>query len=279
MLDQEISKEEMLEAINRSGYLLESEIANMLAKLGYFTETNGITIDTSTGKSREIDLVAEYWEYIQKHGDIHATSCIKYIFEIKNNNQPLVLLTKYENSPYTEPYTYFKEAHTTPKEIKEPTGNYISYYDELFEQQNHIYFTQYCSFQRKKAGKENELMACHPEMLHSGLLKICQYCEEQVEFWGDWEQDKFFRKFLYLPVLILNNDLYELEVGKDDNVSIKQTDVSRLIFNYHFREMPRSAIVYVVTKNALKTFLEDMLTLQRNIEDKMYLIINETKKK
>ena len=180
MLDQEISKEEMLEAISRSGYLLESEIASMLTKLGYFTETNGIIIDSTSGKGRELDLVAEYYEYSQKHEDIHATACIKYVFEIKNNNQPLVLLTRYESSPYTEPYTYYKEAHTSPKEIEEPTDSYISFYEELFEQQNHKFFTQYCSFQRKKKGKEDELMACHPEMLHSGLLKICQYCEEEA---------------------------------------------------------------------------------------------------
>lgn len=277
MLDQEISKEEMLEAISRSGYLLESEIASMLSKEGYFTETNGIIIDTSTGKSRELDLIAEYHEYSQKYNDLHATSCIKYVFEIKNNNQPLVLLTKYESSPYTDPFTYFKEAHTTPAEIKEPMGRYFSYYDELFGEQNHNFFTQYCSFQRKKTGKENELMACHPEMLHSGLLKICQYCEDQAEFWEDREKDKFYRKFLFLPVVILNDDLYELELDLKDNVSMKSTDVSRLVFNYHFKEMPRSSVVYVVTKKALQRFLEEMLALQRNIENRMYTTIIENK--
>jgi hypothetical protein len=56
----EITKEEMLEALNRSGYLMESEIASMLAEFGFFIETNQVIEDKFTGKSREIDLLAEY---------------------------------------------------------------------------------------------------------------------------------------------------------------------------------------------------------------------------
>ncbi len=75
MQNQEYSKEEMLEAINRSGYLLESEIASTLAQKGYFTESNSIIIDVATGKGRELDLIAEYYEYNQNTTDRHRCIC------------------------------------------------------------------------------------------------------------------------------------------------------------------------------------------------------------
>lgn len=58
-----ITTKEMLDALNRSGYLLESEISRILDDAGFFIESNQVVEDPITGKSREIDLVAEYYVY------------------------------------------------------------------------------------------------------------------------------------------------------------------------------------------------------------------------
>ena len=78
----EISKSEMLEALKRSGYLLESEISAFLANQGFFVETNQVIEDPITGKSREIDLIAEYYEYKQDRSSYKCASGIKFVFEI-----------------------------------------------------------------------------------------------------------------------------------------------------------------------------------------------------
>ena len=56
-LDFKITEEEMLAALSRSGYLLESEVSAALTNLGFFIETNQVIQDPETGKSREIDLL------------------------------------------------------------------------------------------------------------------------------------------------------------------------------------------------------------------------------
>jgi hypothetical protein len=53
-----ITKKEMLDALGRSGYLLESEIAKTLSHAGFFIESNQVIEDPITGKNREIDLIS-----------------------------------------------------------------------------------------------------------------------------------------------------------------------------------------------------------------------------
>ncbi len=55
--------DEMIDAIKRSGYLLESLISKYLSQSGFFVESNQVIVDPYTGKSREIDLVAEYHDW------------------------------------------------------------------------------------------------------------------------------------------------------------------------------------------------------------------------
>ena len=98
----EITEQEILESLERSGYLLESEVAKMLSERGFFIESNQVIEDQYSGKSREIDLTAEYYNYKKENVGFKTASKIRFVFEIKNNLFPIVLLTKWEFSPYIE---------------------------------------------------------------------------------------------------------------------------------------------------------------------------------
>ena len=103
-----IEKSEMMDTLNRSGYLLESEISTFLANQGFFVETNQVIEDPVTGKSREIDLIAEYYEYKKERSSYKCASKIHFVFEIKNNVSPLVLLTQFSFSPNIEDWMGLK---------------------------------------------------------------------------------------------------------------------------------------------------------------------------
>lgn len=267
----DITKEEMLEALNRSGYLMESEISSMLTEFGFFIESNQVIEDKSTGKSREIDLIAEYYNYKEQNLGYKVASKIKFIFEIKNNLFPIVLLTKWEFSPNIEDCTGLKEALTIPDKLKYDW--YDSYYKRLIQNNNRIY-TQYCSFQKKKAN--DELMALHPDNIHEGLSKITQYSEEMVKFYDkdllyertdtDYK-DEYFRHFLFMPVLLINDELFELHDNK-----LQQVDSSVLVYNYHFDKEPKMAYVFVVTKKGFPKFIERMVKIDEEIEEIMIRI-------
>lgn len=262
----DLSNEELLDAIKRSGYLLESEISHMLSEAGFFVETNQPLLDPLTGKSRELDLQAEYFDNNNPNFGNKVCSKINFVFEIKNNIYPLVLMTKHEFSPNIEMWDALKQSITIPDEVK--GGNVPSYYESLIESNDANIFTQYCSFSEKK-DKSKELMACHPEALHSGFSKIVQHCDDMVGTWGEGMADEYFRVFLWLPILLINDGLYELDIESNDQPTLNKVEWSKLIFNYHRGEIQKNAIIYVVTKHSLKKFLIEMLETGKTIETQM----------
>jgi hypothetical protein len=272
-----ISKDDLIEAIKRSGYLLESEIANTLAISDFFIESNQVIEDPITGKSREIDLIAEYRSYgsgvLGKYG---ACAKIKFVFEIKNNIYPLVLMTKFEFSPNIEIWESTKEIQTVPEGIT--CSSTDSFYGILLTNDEPI-FTQYCSFDEKKGSKNKELLATHPEQVYTGLSKITQYCEEAVESWENIEEQvEYYRRFLYMPVLLINDDLFELEVIHGNDPILHKVEESKLVFNYYYKKNPRIATVWVVTKEGFKGFINKMIEAEGKLEAEMITIINKKDK-
>jgi hypothetical protein len=53
----EFSENEIIDALQRSGYLFESEISQYLSQSGFFVESNQVILDPITRKNRELDLI------------------------------------------------------------------------------------------------------------------------------------------------------------------------------------------------------------------------------
>lgn len=262
----EISKEEMLEALSRSGYLLEAEIANELSNLGFFVETNLVIEDPLTRKSREVDIVAEYYDRDAPLHDLECKAKIEYAFEVKNNSFPLVLLNEFNFTPRVEDWVGLKEIITIPQDLK--YDQYENFYKELIEKKRGCIFSQYCSFHKKK--QNDELMALHPDNIHSGLAKIIQYCDESVDRWAqdigieNEHNERYLRHFLYMPVLLIQDDLYELK-----NENLVKVDSSILVTNYHQKQEPSMAYVFIVTRKGFTRFINESIDLERRIDEKL----------
>jgi len=256
----DFNEEKILDALQRSGYLFESEISKKLTDNSFFVESNAVIIDKYSRKSREIDLIAEYHNFQKTNHEDRCSCTIKFVFEIKNTNSPLLLLTEYQHSPIVEAWDVFKELLTIP--------SHLSYYNDkirenLLDNDESLY-TQYCSFQEKKGSKE--LMALHPDNIHSGLQKIVQYCEEHVRYeHGDTD---YLRHFIYLPVLLISEDLYELKI-EDSIPKIYKTEEASLIYNYHQDDEPKACLIKIITKNGFNDFMQKMLLYEKQIEEDM----------
>jgi hypothetical protein len=273
--DSTIKTGEMLGAISRSGYLLESQISELLTSMKFFVETNQSIQDPSTGKSREIDLLAEYYEYQENNNGVLAK--IKFVFEAKNNPYPMVMITELKPTPNIEPWEAFREVITETENSKR-----LSIDDRFFGKLNGYdvggIFTQYCSFKRKKdSGNNSELMAWHPDEFHEALMKIVQYCDDQVESWEDRTVGKWFRDILYLPVLVLGGSLYELTFDKKGKHRLKKVETSKLWYNYHWKDEYKSVLIWVVTQKGLSKFITNMIKVEREIEQEMITIIAKHK--
>jgi len=262
----EFDEEKILDALNRSGYLFESEISKKLTNKGYFVESNKVIVDPITGKNREIDLIAQFDDIHKRDYTSKCSAKINFIFEIKNTSSPILLLTEYQNSINDEIWNSIKEFITIPDGLE-----YFNHeIDDRLIYNNISLYTQYCSFQEKK--NSNELMALHPDNIHSGIQKITQYCEEQIEYYQSKDNDAsddYLRHWIYLPILLISKDLYELKIDDENIPRISKTEQSSLIYNYHYDNKPTSCIIKVVTKNGFEEFMSSMITFQDDIEKNM----------
>lgn len=260
------NENEMLEALGRSGYLLESQISKILSEAGFFIRTNQMIKDPITGKNREVDLIAEYYEHRPRRSENKCCSQIHFVFEIKNTSAPLVLLTDFKYSPQIDDWYGLKERMTIPKGLS--YDPFDAFYEQIIHKDKFSIFTQYCSFQKKKANEE--LMALHPDNIHEGLSKITQYCEEQIEE-REYEEEAngYLRHFLYIPILLIRDDLFELHYDDNKKLSLKRVESSILVYNYLKNDQPEMAYVFVVTKKGFDIFMKDMLELENKIELEM----------
>ncbi|MFC1685327.1 hypothetical protein ACFL0R_07670 [Pseudomonadota bacterium] len=260
----DITTEEMHDALLRSGYLLEAEVANKLRGMSFFVETNLVIEDPISGKSREIDIAAEYYDWNQPPKEVKAASKVEFVFEIKNNTYPLVLLNEFDFSPRVDDWVGLKDAVTIPDGIIYERVD--SYYSPLIENNMGNIYSQYCSFQKKK--QNDELMALHPENVHSALAKLVQYCEESAEGWESDDPEEntinYLRHFLYMPVLLIKDDLYELQDGE-----LVKVESSILVVNYHYKKQPTMAYVFVITNSGLESFINNTLKLENDVEEKL----------
>lgn len=250
----ELTINDYLDALRRSGYLLESEIAKKLSSKGFYVETNQVLLDPKTGKSREIDISAQFAGNFSN--DPFASTV--FVFEIKKNDFPFVLLTRMSSLPSPLNSDYLKVNESVPFNLID-FNNRDFYYYHIIEQAE-FPFAQYCSFSRKKDNDKSEIMAFHPEVIYSGLSKITSYCESFVR---KVYVDRY-SKILFLPVLLVNEAVYEFE---DD--TMKEVEYSSLVFNYHHNDLPQSALIYVVTTKGLDEFLKRMLNISERLQEHM----------
>ena len=271
-MENKPTETELLNAIKRSGYLLESKVAKYLMELGLTVESNVIYKDLQTGKDREIDLVSQFDFNFDVSSEHDLSNQIKLILEIKNNLFPIVLLSKLPNNPDTPIWNGIKEIFTFPESFGDP--KFLNYNFDFFEKgplikESNIY-CQYCSFQLKKGSKE--LMALHPTNLYESLFKTIKYADTlEEEFKGKITQNEsIFRYFVYLPVLLVSRDLYELEVhDSNEEPKLKKVDYSLLYLNYHFKEESKCSLVYIVTMDGLEKFISEIKEIRENILQEM----------
>jgi hypothetical protein len=267
-----ISTNEIRECLERSGYLLESLIVRELSDRGYFVEPNQVVLDPRTGKSRELDIVAEHYSYQPDH----RGTCVKthFVAEVINNKYPVVLLTKRPSTPNSNFESYVKFGCTP-----EPNDFYKHFdiYDDRSPPQERL-FSQYCALSTKK-GEAKELMASHPEDMYSSLQKVAEYVEHEVGQFADFfvePSGDIWRLFFWHPMLVLGGQLVVVEDSEAGIVSLSEAASAFLEFNWHQDGELRTTVIEVITIAALYDRMETIVLSDQALEAKLHAIHAKT---
>jgi hypothetical protein len=128
--------------------------------------------------------------------------------------------------------------------------------------------SQYCAFTRKKG--DSQLMAHHPDDVHSSIQKMAEYSLDAIQHWPLGESDEYWRLFFWQPVLVLRGDLFVLNDSTDAEPELTSADAGKLEYNFHYRERPETIVVDVVTEERLLNLLKEYVTQDEAIEQQIH---------
>ena len=95
MSDFKISKDIIVSTLQKSGYLMEQEVATQLEALGFHVWTNWAFEDSDEGKSREIDIRAI--KRVAYNQEKKLGAFVEILVECKNSKNPLVFIGRPKN--------------------------------------------------------------------------------------------------------------------------------------------------------------------------------------
>lgn len=255
------------DALERSGYLMESRLVRLLTAADFFVEPNVSHKDPRTGKAREIDLTAE-----SAPGSLRSGVCVKttFVIEAVNNRYPIVLLTERPPTPNADFESYLKFG-TTPNPC--PFLDEIHIYEEKGADWTNL-FSQFCALSRK-SGKD-DLMASHPDDIYSSLLKAAEYTEDQIakfEGWMEAHAGKYWRLFIWHPMLVVSGQLFTAKFSEEGSVLLQEVPLARLEFNWHDGDSRKTTVIEVVREDYLLRRLDAI----RHQDDSLEARIHEKK--
>lgn len=232
---QDITLDQMREAISHSGYLLEQRIKPKIERRGYLVEANKPYPDPQTGISREFDILAISGRLLYRRlrrGSDDPDLIFPYIIcECENNTQPLVFFESHAQFNFH----FHEDVKCSGMPVKIwNQGRWVRLSEVLRFERFHHYFhgrvaTQYCSFSFTK----NRWLATHLESQHQTMRNLINALEATID--NEFEEYTLPRKGreeainlqFYYPVMILQGRLC---LAKETRQGLQIRDVTHIQF-------------------------------------------------
>jgi hypothetical protein len=260
MADQP-TPEQILFAIQSSGYLMEQEVASVLEHLGLHVQTNRAFEDIEEGKSRELDVAAVRRVHFDEKNRIAVF--VELLCECKNSRNPFAFLLR----PTTVPDSNRKnEEIVLPQEFyhvrmkdKPNTMQRVDAIDYLGIRPLHYGFgASLKAVQFAKIVREKGTWAAN----HSGLYDAIFYPlvkgllarkKEVAAFGGEWKY-----VWLFFPIVVTSGDLFVMNTA-DDPPTPTLTDSVTYVRHIKQGKIDGYFAVEFVTQSALKRHVEEKI--------------------
>jgi hypothetical protein len=175
-----ISHDQIRGAVQRSGYLVEYRIEQVLGRYGYSVQANQAYPDPITRKSRELDVTAIAGVGITS--DWLNSIWSRLLIECVNNPQPIGFFTKTPETPTT--HIFDLKCSGVPVKIKK--GKEWTKLSDFLDMQRYHHHckgkiaTQYCSFTAKKGTNPIEWLAQHEDTHFGSFDKLCFALDHEI---------------------------------------------------------------------------------------------------
>jgi hypothetical protein len=279
-----ITEDAMKDAVNRSGYLLEQRVEDVLKQEQFQINYDNYFRDDVTDKIREIDVVATEDLSSQKLGHQLRNGRNSYfnyrlICECKNNYQPLVFFRQKEFKkqefiessqmiindvwPYPEISTF---PYDSNKFIESP---YFTMNDHYYS--NEVLSNQYCTFQLKatekwEANHSEEQNNIFITLIKASLVHIEKLKEEFRNI--DYEECDHKASFVF-PIIVYQGDLYITSEKNNGNIELEK--INHLVYLIHYKVESSERMFAIDIIN--ESYLPELIKKIKNQANKFSQII------
>ncbi len=208
------SENKLKKWLEDSGHNLEMKVADLFLKKGFMVRASEYYLDLKENKFREIDIVATREKSYKGMRVI-----LKIIIECKKSKYPWVLYTSenenwmFEQNPQIS--NYLRSGSKMGKVFNIVYPNLINKNLEVFDIPKRIGHSLIEGF--KKVNKED---SSHKSIYQ--LLKALNHFENQ-------SMEENTDIIIYLPVVILDGNLYETYIGKEAKQELNEIDSGVLL--------------------------------------------------
>lgn len=215
----EPSIDEIMAAVEESGYLLEQHVATQLERLGFQVTTNFAFEDPDEGKSREMDVRAVKRVAVDEEAKISAY--IELIVECKNTSNPFVFIARPKNerdlrsSPkeFLFPYTYeMKKDFGGGRGLSKPVEPFVHLgFDQVYKEHQKAWkAVQFCRIDRKGSGWHANHGGLYDAMFYPMAKAVTARKSEvpRPRQSGDWRYFWFF-----FPLVVTSGGLMLIDTS------------------------------------------------------------------
>jgi hypothetical protein len=247
-----ISGELAVDALQRSGYLLETRIARALDQFATHLSVNVVFADPETGQPRELDAYCFRAETGSRYE--HFTASAHVLIECVNNPQPIAFFSNERTTrayPVTAARPRWLGLYPTEKTIG------LEDFHHCFKSD---LASNYCTFVEKKS---HEWMATHADDQHGEFTTLAMLTrltrEKQLQVLEDYSRPQDAVQFcgveLIYPLLVAEGLLFDVRQNSAGNVHLKSVDHVTYLKRHMWRGVRRYCPIDVVTERFLPRFL------------------------
>jgi len=257
-----IPEDEILKAIEKSGYLMEQEIATTLEEMNFNVKTNASFEDEEEGKSREIDILAP--QELFRDEEKKLTIYTVLICECKNNQNPFVFIkrkkNKYDLNPAPIEYLFPVEKYW--KHTSKDGYNFVSDippFQFLELKKSHYYYktedkaVQFCKIIRK--GKNWEAM--HDNIYDGIFYPLIKALNSQIKYVKKFKRE-WKHIYLFFPMVVLNSEIYAIQSYDSVKKPVLVDSVS-FVREIKSKTINGQYLVDFITKEKLKNHINNKI--------------------
>jgi len=273
-----IKSEEITEALERSGYLLEVRVSQLLESRSWQTVPNYAYTDQVTGVTRELDILASFRCSLTDDagGNLGYVEAV-LLAECVNNPQPFAVFERPSEFANVDVHalrtagnlTFFFEGDIWQNTLA--AAGAVDWHHCCGKPGS----SQFCSFRRKTKQKDAPWMASHDdshfqvfESLHKALQHVRQY---RVDAIRSGSVGSGVRLSLFYPALILQSNLIKV-ASSNNKLAVKE--ISRTLYRRGVVEDGMNNVLFIdiLVENELESYCamiqEETFTLAK------YLVAN-----